>query len=92
MPSSTKLQDERLQLWLTPKAKTMLKRAASAEEKSLSALVVDKGLEAATEILADRCSFVLSARHYDAVIAGLDTAQQSLSRLERLFAGSSVLE
>lgn len=60
----------------------MLKRAANAEEKSLSAFVIDKSIEVAAEILADRCSFVLSARHYDAVIAGLDTAPQSLSRLE----------
>ena len=70
----------------------MLERAASTEEKSLSAFVIDESLEAAAEILADPCSFVLSARQYDAVIAGLDVAPQCLSRLERLFAESSVLE
>ena len=48
MGSSKKLRDDRLELPLTP-AKTMLKRAASAEEGSLSVFVLDKGLEAAAE-------------------------------------------
>ena len=58
----------------------------------LSAFVLDKCLEAAAETLADRRSFVLSAKQYDAFVAALDAAPKSRPRLERLFAEPSVLE
>jgi uncharacterized protein (DUF1778 family) len=92
MAGSAKRREDRLELRLTPKAKTMLKRAANAEEKSVSAFVLDKSLEAAAETLADRRSFVLSAKQYDAFVAALDAAPKSRPRLERLFAEPSVLE
>jgi uncharacterized protein (DUF1778 family) len=92
MASSGKRRDGRLELRLTPKAKTMLKRAANAEEKSVSAFVLDKSLEAAAETLADRRSFALNAKQYDAFVAALDAAPKSRPRLERLFAEPSVLE
>ncbi len=92
MASSAKRREDRLELRLSPKAKTMLKRAAVAEEKTVSAFVLDKSLEAAAETLADRRSFVLSTKQYDAFVAALDAAPKSRPRLERLFAESSVLE
>jgi len=92
MASSGKRRDDRLELRLTPKAKIMLKRAANAEEKSVSAFVLDKSLEAAAETLADRRSFVLNAKQYDAFVAALDAAPKFRPRLERLFAEPSVLE
>jgi uncharacterized protein (DUF1778 family) len=92
MARSAKRREDRLELRLTPKAKTMLKRAANAEEKSVSAFVLDKSLEAAAETLADRRSFVLSTRQYDAFVAALDAAPNARPRLERLFAEPSVLE
>ena len=92
MANSAKRRDDRLELRLTPKAKTMLKRAANAEEKSVSAFVLDKSLEAAAETLADRRSFALSAKQYDAFVAALDAPPKSRPRLERLFAEPSVLE
>jgi uncharacterized protein (DUF1778 family) len=92
MAGSAKRREDRLELRLTPRAKTMLKRAASAEEKTVSAFVLDKSLEAAAETLADRRSFVLSAKQYDAFVAALDAAPKSRPRLERLFAEPSVLE
>jgi uncharacterized protein (DUF1778 family) len=92
MAGSAKRRKDRLELRLTPKAKAMLKRAASAEDKSVSAFVLDKSLEAAAETLADRRSFVLSAKQYDAFVAALDAAPKSRPRLERLLAEPSVLE
>jgi uncharacterized protein (DUF1778 family) len=92
MASSPRRRDDRLELRLTPKAKTMLKRAASAEEKSVSAFVLDKSLEAAAETLADRREFRLSAQQYAAFVAALDAAPKRRPRLERLFAEPSVLE
>lgn len=70
----------------------MLKRAANAEEKSVSAFVLDKSIEAAAETLADRRNFVLSAKQYDAFVAALERASKPRPRLERLFAEPSALE
>lgn len=47
MQSSTKRREDRLEVRLTPKAKSMLKRAASVERKTMSAFILDKGLAAA---------------------------------------------
>ncbi|MGH8336345.1 MAG: DUF1778 domain-containing protein [Gammaproteobacteria bacterium] len=92
MASSPKRRDDRLELRLTPKAKTMLKRAASVEDKTVSAFVLDKSLEAAAETLADRREFRLSTKQYDAFVAALDVAPKPRPRLELLFAEPSVLE
>lgn len=70
----------------------MLKRAAGVEDKSVSAYVLDKSLDAAAETLADRQSFVLTAKQHDAFVAALEAAPKSRSRLERLFAEPSALE
>ena len=92
MAGSAKRRDDRLELRLPPMAKAILKRAASAEEKTVSAFVLDKSLEAAAETLADRRSFPLSIKQYDAFVTALDAAPKSRPRLERLFAEPSVLE
>lgn len=92
MRSSTKRRDDRLEFRLPPKAKTILKRAADVENKSLSAFLLDKGLEAAEETLAERREFSLSARQYDAFIAALDAPLKPRPRLEKLLTTPSVLE
>jgi len=91
MRSATKRRDDRLEVRLTPKAKSMLKRAASVERKSVSAFILDKGLEAAAETLAARSEFRLSAKQFDAFVAALDT-DKPLPRLESLLKTPSVLE
>ncbi|TAK52243.1 MAG: DUF1778 domain-containing protein [Gammaproteobacteria bacterium] len=92
MRSSTKRRDDRLELRLTPRAKSMLKRAAEVERKSLSAFVLDKGLEAAAATLADRREFRLSASQYDAFVAALDAPARPRPRLEKLLTTPSALE
>jgi uncharacterized protein (DUF1778 family) len=89
--SSTKRRDDRLEVRLTPKAKSVLKRAASVERKTVSAFILDKGLEAAAETLAARSEFRLSATQYDAFVAALD-AVRPRPRLEKLLKTPSVLE
>ncbi|EQD42655.1 protein containing DUF1778 [mine drainage metagenome] len=92
MPNSAKRRDERLELRLTPTAKTMLRRAAEVENKSISSFVLDKGLEAAAQTLADRREFRLDAKHYDAFVAALDAPARTRPRLEKLLTTRSVLE
>jgi uncharacterized protein (DUF1778 family) len=92
MRSSTKRRDDRLEFRLPPKAKSMLKRAADVEHKSMSAFLLDKGLEAAAETLAERREFRLSAKQYDAFVAALDSPVKARPRLEKLLTTPSVLE
>jgi uncharacterized protein (DUF1778 family) len=92
MRSSAKRRDDRLEVRLTPKAKSMLKKAADVEDKTVSAFVLDKSLEAAAETLADRREFRLSAKQYDAFVAALDAPSKPRPRLEKLLKTASVLE
>ncbi|MHB1826822.1 MAG: type II toxin-antitoxin system TacA family antitoxin [Steroidobacteraceae bacterium] len=92
MPSSVKRRDERLELRVTPAAKAMLRRAAEVENKTVSSFVLDKGLEAAAETLADRHEFRLDAKLYDAFLAALDAPAKARPRLEKLLTTRSVLE
>ncbi|MGO8858751.1 MAG: DUF1778 domain-containing protein [Steroidobacteraceae bacterium] len=92
MRSSVKRREDRLEVRLTPKAKSMLKRAASVERKTVSAFILDKGLEAAAETLADRREFRLNAKQYDAFVAALDSPPKPRPRLEKLLTTLSVLE
>jgi uncharacterized protein (DUF1778 family) len=90
--SSARRRDDRLEVRLTPKAKSLLKRAASAQRKTVSAFVLESGLTAAAEALADRQDFRLSARQYDAFVAALDAPTKPKPRLDKLLKLPSILE
>lgn len=92
MRGSTKRREDRLEVRLTPKAKSMLKRAALVERKTVSAFILDKGLTAAAETLADRREFRLSDKLYDAFVTALDAPSKPRPRLEKLLNTQSVLE
>ena len=92
MHRPVKRREDRLEVRLSPKAKSMLKRAALVERKSVSAFILDKGLEAAAETLADRRDFRLNAKQYDAFVAALDSLKKSRPRLESLLTTPSVVE
>ncbi len=92
MPTSAKRRNDRLEFRLPPKEKSLLKRAADIERKSLSAFLLDKGLEAAAETLAARTEFRLSARQYDAFTAALDAPVKVRPRLKKLLTTRSVVE
>lgn len=92
MGNPAKRLNDRLELRLTPKAKSMLKRAAAVERKTMSAFVLDKGLKAAAETLADRRELRLNANEYDAFVAALDAPVKLRPRLTRLLTTPSALE
>jgi uncharacterized protein (DUF1778 family) len=92
MGNRVKRLDDRLELRLTPKAKSMLKRAAAVEKKTMSAFVLNKGLEAAAGVLADRCEFSPSAKEYEALVAALDAPVKPRPRLTKLLTMPSALE
>jgi uncharacterized protein (DUF1778 family) len=92
MRSSAKRRDDRLEFRVPPREKSMLKRAADVEHKSLSAYLLDKGLTAAAETLAERTEFRLNAKQYDAFVTALDAPVKARPRLEKLLSTPSVLE
>jgi uncharacterized protein (DUF1778 family) len=92
MSSSAKRREGRLEVRLTPKAKSLLKRAASTQQKTMSAFVLESGLVAAAEALAERRDFRLNARQYDAFVAALDAPSKTKPRLDRLLKTPSILE
>jgi uncharacterized protein (DUF1778 family) len=92
MRNSAKRRDDRMEFRLPPQAKSLLKRAADVENKTLSAFLLDKGLEAAAETLAERREFRLGAKQYDAFVAALDAPVKPRPRLEALLKTPSVLE
>jgi uncharacterized protein (DUF1778 family) len=85
-------KQDRLEVRLTPEAKALLKRAASVERKTVSAIVLDKGLAVAAEALKDRREFPLPANQYDAFVGALDAPAKARPRLERLMKSPSVLQ
>jgi len=92
MRSIAKRRNDRLEFRLPPRAKAVLKRAADVENKSLSAFLLDKGLQAAAETLAERTEFRLGARQFPAFAAALDAPTKPRPRLEKLLTTASVVE
>ena len=92
MARPAKRRDDRLEFRLPPGAKSVLKRAADVERKTLSAFLLDKGLQAAAETLAERTEFRLGGRQFDAFVQALDAPVKPRSRLEALLKSPSVLE
>ncbi len=83
MPSRS-LRSEKLDLRLTRKAKTTLRAAAAASNRSVSEFVLESALARADEALADRHTFGLNATQWKAFLAALDAPPRPLPRLERL--------
>jgi uncharacterized protein (DUF1778 family) len=54
MRSATKRREDRLEVRLTPKAKSMLKRAASVERKTVSAFILDKASMSSMALIATK--------------------------------------
>src|SRR5271165_7637686 len=66
MSTATENRSERVDLRMTPAAKRTLTQAAAAENKTLTEFLLDRGLQAAYDTLADRRTFVLDAERWQA--------------------------
>jgi uncharacterized protein (DUF1778 family) len=92
MPSKTALRQERIDLRLTGPAKAVLQRAAAARHKTLSEFLLDSGLAAAAETLADRTEFLLDEEQWQAFVAARDAPEKPKPGLEKLLGTKSVFE
>ena len=89
---SRTLRSEKLDLRLTRKAKTALRAAAAAANRSVSEFVLESALARADETLADRRTFVLNAAQWKAFLAALDAPPRPLPRLELLLKESGFFD
>jgi len=78
------LRSEKLDLRLTRKAKSTLRAAAAASNRSVSEFVLESALARADEALADRRTFGLNAAQWRAFLAAFDAPPRPLPHLERL--------
>ena len=92
MSTPARRREERLEVRLTAESKALLSKAAAAENKTVSAFVLDSGLAAAAEALADRTEFVIPLDSYNAFLEALDAPPTPKPRLDRLLNTPSVLE
>ena len=81
---------EKLDLRLSKSAKQTLQAAALHSRKSVSEFVLETALQEAEERLADRRSFMLDGKSWDAFLAVLDAPPRPNPRLEKLFQEPSV--
>ncbi len=83
---------ERIDLRLSLAAKTLLQRAAFEKHKTVSEFVLERGLMAAAETLADRQFFLVDEKRWKAFQTALDAPTKSKPRLEALLKSPSALE
>jgi uncharacterized protein (DUF1778 family) len=86
MTDATEARSERVDLRMTPSAKLTLQRAATARDKTLTEFLLDTGLNAAFDTLADRRVFQLDAKRWDQFMAALARPPRDNPRLRKLMA------
>jgi uncharacterized protein (DUF1778 family) len=84
MTTTSETRSERVDLRMTPAAKRTLMQAATAENKTLTEFLLDRGLHAAFETLADRRTFVLDDERWQDFVAELDRPPADNPRLRQL--------
>lgn len=84
--SDTEARSERVDLRMSPSAKRTLQRAAAAKHKTLSEFLLDSGINAAHETLADRRVFILDDKQWAEFMHALDNPPKDNPGLRRLLA------
>ncbi|HZQ12697.1 MAG TPA: DUF1778 domain-containing protein [Pseudolabrys sp.] len=86
MSDTAQSRSERVDLRMTPAAKRTLQQAATIRNKTLTEFLLDTGLNAAFDALADRRVFQLDAGRWDKFMAALAKPPKDNPRLRRLIA------
>jgi uncharacterized protein (DUF1778 family) len=79
-------RSERIDLRMTPAAKRTLLQAAAVTNKTLTEFLLDTGLNAAFDALADRRVFQLDAKRWTEFMTALSKPPKDNPRLRRLLA------
>jgi uncharacterized protein (DUF1778 family) len=83
---------ERIDVRATTLTKQLLQDAARASHKNVSEFLLDAGVTAAAQTLADRRQFVLDESQWQAFQVALDRPVQNKPRLRRLLREPGVLD
>ena len=85
-------RSERIEVRTTPSVKALLQRAAASAHKNVTEFLLDAGIEAAEDTLAERRMFPLDGRRWKEFQNILDRPVVNKPRLARLLSEKSVLE
>ena len=83
---------ERIDVRASGAVKQLLQEAARASHKNVSEFLLDAGITAANQALADRRHFVLSDVQWDEFQRALDRPVQAKPRLQNLLSKPGVLD
>ena len=83
---------ERIDVRATTLTKQLLQDAARASHKNVSEFLLDAGVTAAAQTLADRRQFVLDESQWQAFQVALDRPVQNKPRLRKLLREPGVLD
>jgi len=86
MAEKNEARSERVDLRMTVSAKNTLQQAASVANKTLTEFLLDSGLTAAFDTLADRRVFLLDEERWQHFNAALDAPPRDNPRLRGLLA------
>lgn len=84
MTASLASKSERIDVRATRPVKQLLQEAARAAHKNVSEFLLDAGIVAANQMLADRRRFELSAEQWEAFQAALDQPVAPKPQLKKL--------
>lgn len=86
MNATARIRSERVDLRLTPEVKRTLQKAAVIANKTLTEFLVDSGMTAAFDTLADRKVFQLDEKRWKAFEEALAAPPRQNPRLRKLLA------
>ena len=84
-------KSERIDVRASLPVKQLLQEAARAAHKNVSEFLLDAGIMAANQMLADRLRFELGAEQWEAFQAALDQPVSAKPRLEKLLGEPGLL-
>lgn len=83
---------ERIDVRASAAVKQLLQEAARSCHKNVSEFLLDAGITAANQTLADRRHFVLNDEQWEAFWQALDAPPQPLPRLQKLMTEPGLLD
>jgi uncharacterized protein (DUF1778 family) len=91
MPIAIQSKSERIDVRASIPVKLLLQEAARAAHKNVSEFLLDAGIVAANQTLADRLRFELSPDKWDAFQAALDLPVKAKPKLKKLLSEPGLL-
>lgn len=92
MSTAVQSKSERIDVRATSPVKQLLQEAARAANKNVSEFLLDAGIVAANQTLADRLRFELSPAKWREFQAALDKPVSSKPKLKRLLSKPGLLD